>query len=832
MSAVRTHVADQLARKVSAHGLVVWDDPERAYTNSAASLVPENAEFTPYEGSWYAMRRQIEELLARPEPPRLVVYVPADPPDEDPLAEVRAATGLDRSFKLLLATALRHSLEGRLIEEQIEEVVASARTLSEAEEILDQGGGGPVLLTKHLGTSEPIEMTIRIACGQADEALALDNVRAEVVRFLGQQLGGDFGEAADLPGMIGIRLIAAELSDAGVDFGTLIAAAVTQEQARRAAAVSRRWQDDRRRLSELRTQMNGAADVLGLADALPWTPELAELDSTPAFDTLALREYLSLYEQGDYDGAALLAFARQLRFWAKWDPELPWQARWSIAYGAARLHALTGVAKPTDASPESILADYETTTWQVDAEHRRLELGLTRIDELGELEGAVQSARGAYESWLDGYLRSFTQGVEAHGLADGGLIRQGEIHDRYVEPAVSIGNKVAYFFVDALRYELGRELAATLQRAFGEDAVRVEGAVGAAPSITPVGMANLCPRAHKALRLELDNRHKLVVSINGSPVMSPPQRLALLQAAHGQVVDVVLDDLITQGETDLKERIGNAKVVMIRSQEIDETGEAGKLAVAHTSFPIIVEHLRRAVAKLSLAGVTRFVISSDHGFLILSRDIGQHRIIPKPGGNGEIHRRVFIGTGGAIGDELIRVPLSAVGIPGDLDLLVPRGLGLISAGGARGFFHGGISPQELLVPVVTVEIEAAQGDEQLTIDVSISGKITAGIFTGKLLLKSGLFAVEPVDVSVSAVRVSDGAEIAKLVAAGGADTAEGVVQLVPDTEALVSFQVIADLAKGDKVELRILDVRTDRRLAKSKAAQVAANVAMETNLDA
>jgi hypothetical protein len=378
-----------------------------------------------------------------------------------------------------------------------------------------------------------------------------------------------------------------------------------------------------------------------------------------------------------------------------------------------------------------------------------------------------------------------------------------------------------------LRYELGRELATSLQRTFGEDAIRVEGAVGASPSITSVGMANLCPRAHEALRLELDDRGRVFVSIDGASVMTPPERLALLRAAHGSVVDIVLDDLMTQGEAALKEHIGNAKLVVIRSQEIDDAGEGGKLAVAHSFFPVIIEHLRRAVAKLSLVGVTHFVISSDHGFLILSRDLGQHLIIPKPGGRGEVHRRVFIGAGGAAGEELIRIPLSAAGIPGDIDLLAPRGLGLISAGGARGFFHGGISPQELLVPVITAEIESQPGAEALNVEVTISGKITSGIFTAKLLLKSGLFATEPIDVSVTAIRVSDGIEVAKLVAAGGADVAEGIVRLSPEEEALVSFQVIAELAKGDKVELRVMDVRTDRRLARSKPAQVASNVPVE-----
>ncbi|MFV1989901.1 MAG: PglZ domain-containing protein, partial [Acidimicrobiales bacterium] len=679
--------------------------------------------------------------------------------------------------------------------------MSSARTMTEAEEILEQGGGGPVLLTKHLGTSDPIEMTIRIACGAADQPLAIPEVRSEAVRFLDQQLGGDFGAVENLPNLVCLRLVAAELSAAGIALAPFSISEFTPEQHRRVSAVARRWQDDRNRLADLRGRMNDAAGTLRIMDDVQWTPQLAEADIAPAFDDVAMHEFLRKYDEGDFAAAAALAKVRRSRFWATWDLDSSWQGLWAVAFAAARVQELTSSMEVEAASPESLFAQYGASTWQVDAEHRRLELGLTRLDKLGDLEAPVQAARHAYEAWLDRYLRVFTSAVSAQGLSGGQLLRQSEVHDKRVDPAIRTGAKVAYFFVDALRYELGRELASSLQRAFGEDAVRVEGAVGAAPSITPVGMASLCPLAQSALRLDLDERDRLMVTIDDAPVMSPPERLALLQAAHGKVVDIVLDDLVTQGEAHLEDRIGDAKVIMVRSQEIDEAGEAGKLAIAHTSFPTIIEHLRRAVAKLSLVGVTRFIISSDHGFLILSRRVGQERIIPKPGGKGELHRRAFIGTGGAAGDELVRIPLSETGIPGELDLLVPRGLALISAGGTRGFFHGGISPQEMLVPVLTIEIESEQTEEPLTVAASITGKIMAAVFTSNIALSSGLFAVDPVDVSVSAVRLSDGAEVAKLVAAGGAEMAEGVVRLSPDTEALLSFQVTTSLGKGDKVAL-------------------------------
>jgi hypothetical protein len=381
--------------------------------------------------------------------------------------------------------------------------------------------------------------------------------------------------------------------------------------------------------------------------------------------------------------------------------------------------------------------------------------------------------------------------------------------------------------VDALRYELGRELAHGLRRVHGETAVEIEAAVASAPTITPVGMASLCPGASEGLHLQLEASEKLVVAINGGQVTTPTDRLALLRAAHGEVADLVLDDVFELSEAQLREQVEPAGLVVVRSQEIDEAGEAGKTGVALAYFGVVLEQIRRAIGKLAQVGVTRFVVSSDHGFLILSRDVGSHRLIPKPGGRGEQHRRVFIGTGGTAGQELLRVSLAAVGLVGDLDLLVPRGLALMVAGGDRRFFHGGLSPQELLVPVITVEVKAKEPPPMLEIQAALAGKITSGIFSGRVALKADLFATGGMDVQVSAVRIPDGEVVARVVAAGGAEVGQGIVHLTPTQECLISFQVVRPLTKGEKVELRVLDPKTDRQLAKSKPAQVAADVVVD-----
>ena len=142
-----------------------------------------------------------------------------------------------------------------------------------------------------------------------------------------------------------------------------------------------------------------------------------------------------------------------------------------------------------------MLAWYIERGWSVDRAHRRLELARTELGVFGDLEDALTVARTAYDIWLDDLLNRFTLAVADQDLDVDGLIRQGEIHERFV---ASGSGRTAYVWVDALRYELGVELAESL----GQVAERVElhGAVAAVPTITSVGMANLLPGAASSLK--------------------------------------------------------------------------------------------------------------------------------------------------------------------------------------------------------------------------------------------------------------------------------------------------------------------------------------------
>jgi hypothetical protein len=171
-----------------------------------------------------------------------------------------------------------------------------------------------------------------------------------------------------------------------------------------------------------------------------------------------------------------------------------------------------------------------------------------------------------------------------------------------------------------------------------------------------------------------------------------------------------------------------------------------------------------------------------------------------------------------------------VGLPGDLDVLVPRGLALIAAGGSRGFFHGGLSPQELVVPLITVVTRKGAGAPILAVEVHTAPKITGHIFTARIALPVSLLS-QPLLVRPVATRLEDGAAVALLATAGGAEQGEGLVRLIPDDEVTLGFRVTAPLRKGDKVELQVFDARTDRRLGISeKPALVARTLEVDDDL--
>jgi len=829
MSDLRDHLRAVLAKKVDSHGLVVWEDPEREYAGVVETVLPEGTRLLRWDGSWYRLRREVEPLVSGPEPPRLVVYQPVrtPPKEDDPLAEVRDA---GTSFRIRLRTLLKDALSGTLTEARIAEL-AQARTVEEAEAALGGGVGTGVRLPAVLGTTDTAQLCLRILADELDAELDAE-LWEEARAVLGHGLGGEPSGKGDLlKDAVFRHLVLLELEDALGGLPPELEGrrgAASAEQRRRANELLRSWRSDLRRLTSYRERALRAEAALDLR-GLSWDDRLSGIDSAPFIEELAFRRALDLLSSGELGAASRLADARRTgSMWAQ--GFVPEGARWAPLWEAVA--ALVDLRLALEANPvptgtaSSILDWYAREGWRVDRAHRRMESILLDVPTGEGLDPAIAEARGAYERWLEQLLEGFTGALEQGGL-ELGLLRQSEVHKAEVAPAKE---RTAYVLVDALRYELGLELAEALRHDHPE--VDVTAAVASAPTITPVGMASLMPGAELGVRLDLTGSESLEVLVEGNRIRGVPERLALLRAARGEVAGLTLSDVLESDERALAGRIDGAKLVVLRSQEIDEAFESGEMA-AWAYVKTLRDLLARAVARLRAAGIERFVLAADHGFLILSREVGSSRVIERPGGRGVLHRRCWIGEGGKTSPSTIRVPLEELGVGGGLDLIVPRGLGIFPTGGARRFFHGGLSPQELLIPVIAVRTAAAPPATSIVRLEVVGGRITTGVFSAGVALDPNLFAEEA--VARITARNRAGKEVARVVAGQGYEESTGTIRLQTDlasgAQQIATLQVVKSLAKGDRVTLEVYDSKTDRLLGKSRPAEVATDVRVGDELD-
>ena len=235
-------------------------------------------------------------------------------------------------------------------------------------------------------------------------------------------------------------------------------------------------------------------------------------------------------------------------------------------------------------------------------------------------------------------------------------------------------------------------------------------ALGTVPTITEIGMAALLPRAGHSAKVVAVGSGKLGLQIDRTVIKDRKDRVAFLKEHAGvPVFDAKLDDLLPKPTKRVKDGIPSAQLILITSQEIDELGEAENMSHARRQMDGVLNDLRRGFRILVDLGVKAIVLTADHGHLF-GEEIGEDMKIEAPGGEtADLHRRVWLGAGGNSQPSYLRTSMQSLGIESDLDIATPWTLACFkSKGGTRAYFHGGLSPQELIIPVV-VMTPTAQG---------------------------------------------------------------------------------------------------------------------------
>jgi hypothetical protein len=372
--------------------------------------------------------------------------------------------------------------------------------------------------------------------------------------------------------------------------------------------------------------------------------------------------------------------------------------------------------------------------------------------------------------------------------------------------------RTAWLLIDALRYEMGVDLARQLDSAQN---LTVQPVIAALPTITPVGMAALLPGAAASFTV-MDHKGRLAARIEGAVLPDVNERLKFLKARRPDIVDLTLGKLLGLSRARLEKALGAASLVVVRSQEIDFVGEGDFDLLARQMMDALIGNLSRAVKKLARAGIEHFVITADHGHQFALRKDDAMKTDAPGGDTLELHRRCWIGHGGVTPPGTVRVSGAELGYDTPLDFIFPTGLGVFKAGGGLSYHHGGASLQELVIPLITLRIPGAVTPASASLTVRLSGlpdQVTNRIFIVRILVEPSLLVTEPAALRVILLAAGEQVGQTNMAIDAKLDPASGVIHLQPGKEATLGLQ----LTRYDCPSLRVVaqDPATDAVLDQS-----------------
>jgi PglZ domain-containing protein len=374
---------------------------------------------------------------------------------------------------------------------------------------------------------------------------------------------------------------------------------------------------------------------------------------------------------------------------------------------------------------------------------------------------------------------------------------------------------VAYFLVDAMRFEMGVELAERLPKA---SEVAVRAAVGALPSITPIGMAALMPGASSSFSV-VEEKDKLGARIDDAFLPDLAARKKHATARVPKLVDLALDELLSLQPSKLAKKVEGAQVVLVRSQEIDHAGETGFTFQARQVMDSVIDNLKLAISKLAKAGVEHAVVSADHGHLFFANDRDESMRTDAPGGDTvELHRRCWIGRGGATSAGCVRVSATQLGYASDLELVFPAATGIFKAGGDLAFHHGGPALQEMVIPVLTVRTKTRDSVRPSAGPMEASGlpeAVTNRIFSVTFIYGAKQMLLGATGIQVRPLLMAAGKQVGAVGMAVDAqfDRATGTVKLEPNKPVTIAFLLSDESAASLRVVVQ--DPTTDAELYRS-----------------
>ena len=774
MGIVTDYLRIQISKQVDDNGIVVWYDPEKHYAQVANQINPPNTHFVQYQNSFFALRQEIDHLLNDLHPPRLLVYVPIEPTaTKNALVELESAGIIMKPGQqppqrnTRLSVIARNALKPIVGEETVEtitkQIEASQLTLTDLDTWSEDGGITKGVVSVIFGTGNPQDVALAFlssdsASRDGGDRYDAELTKREAVPELIQLLNNTF--ETNLPSGEPLNALRTRLSRHILTTDLLCglqgnipeqlhSIKIPPRTAAREACLSlaKTWRLRRDLGESYVTQSNHIQNELGLTTTHFRLEQILQVETFVAIET-ALQQCVEIaLVTKPTTELVQIAHDRQAHFWSEQLPDI--QAHWALIAVAGNLlleaKRIESSLKNSSLNAKAIFNAYihlDQPWCLLDTYHRHLERRWhdfdTSLHECRDsLDQLVNSARSRYMKVGGDMAEAFVRSYQQAKFRLPGVLLQREIFEHKVKPDLG-DKKIAYIWVDALRYEMARELVQTLKPDYD---LEIQAAIATVPTITEIGMAALLPGADTSAEVVQVAPSKLGLKINHTIIKDREGRIKFLQdslqATTGQsIFSAKLHDLLPKPKKKIQDGIQDAKLILITSQEIDDIGEKDHTRLARLTMDSILHELKRGFQVLANLGVETIVVAADHGHLF-GEELTEGMKINAPGGEtADLHRRVWVGKGGNASSNYLRASLSEFGLTSEFELVTPWNFACFKVqGGGDAYFHGGLSPQELIIPVVTLQPKQLAG-------VGITSEINWTLTPGSQKISTRFFSVQ------------------------------------------------------------------------------------------
>ena len=340
-----------------------------------------------------------------------------------------------------------------------------------------------------------------------------------------------------------------------------------------------------------------------------------------------------------------------------------------------------------------VLIDQYTSKWyNIDASYRHLIYHSDRISDDSK-ETLVNLAENTYSNvFVNSAVDKLCSLVHAYSDLPAPYITE------FCKKYIKTDRKTVVIISDALRYECAEELNQRLGKTSRFKERKLDYMISTIPSITEFGMAALLP--NDGLQVSHDGKYNVLIH---GQATSSSFRESILQSVYPNSVVFSYKQFRTTSSSELRERAKGKELVYIYHDSIDSSGHDSLGVDVFNGCEEAFQEISEIITTITNWNFTKFIITADHGFIYRRGKIEEYDKIDTV--DGFIQQRRY-----ALNDKSFELTRS---IEMSLDYLddsnsglyvsVPDSAGVFKIQGVgSNYVHGGLSPQEIVVPVLTV----------------------------------------------------------------------------------------------------------------------------------